>query len=351
MIRRSVLSLKFANQSKLDTVSLFLYEANRVLNLYVPILWKSKNTNKFQATPSVDTWLSARAKQCILKQAVEVVKSQRKKKKKTMPVVKSTTLTLDERFVSFRHSTEGLFDIWVHLQSLGSKVIINLPAKKHKHFNKFYEKGWTLKKACRIRETEKGILIDVFFEKEAPPVKKTGDSLGIDIGYKKLIATSQGTVFGEDLTRVYNKLGRKKQGSTNFLQVLKERDQLVSKSVKQLPLSRVNLVVVEALKNVKKGTKGVRSKQFNNRLSRWTYPKVLGKLQMLCEEQGIEVREINPAYTSQTCSQCGFVDKNSRKGEQFLCTKCGYLIDADYNASINILQRGIYSSPSKEALL
>jgi transposase len=34
------------------------------------------------------------------------------------------------------------------------------------------------------------------------------------------------------------------------------------------------------------------------------------------------------------------VDKSSRKGETFNCVSCNLEIDADYNASINILHRG-----------
>ena len=52
----------------------------------------------------------------------------------------------------------------------------------------------------------------------------------------------------------------------------------------------------------------------------------------------------NPSYTSQTCSKCGSIHKESRNGEDFICVECKYEIDADLNASINILHRGIYSS-------
>lgn len=244
-----------------------------------------------------------------------------------------------------------MFDLWIHLQSLGNKVILNVPTKRHMQFNKFTGSNWKLKNGGRIRSTDKGLFLDVFFEKDVPPLKTKGSSLGIDLGYKKLLACSDGSIFGEDLTKVYKKIGRKKQGSKAFKRSLVERDHMVNRSVKELPLTGIKNLVVEDLKNVKRGCKGKRTKDFNNRLSRWIYPKVLGKLQMLCEETGTGFTKVNPAYTSQTCSKCGFVDKNSRKGETFLCIKCGMKMDADTNASINILQRGAYSPPSREALL
>ena len=105
----------------------------------------------------------------------------------------------------------------------------------------------------------------------------------------------------------------------------------------------IKQVVVEALKNVKKNSKGRLRKSFNNKLQRWSYPNVLGKLESVCEVQGIEFTSVNPAYTSQTCSLCGHVDKKSRSGENFKCTRCQMSMDADINASKNILHLGVYS--------
>ena len=68
----------------------------------------------------------------------------------------------------------------------------------------------------------------------------------------------------------------------------------------------------------------------------------------MCEVNGIILEKVSPAYTSQTCFKCGNIDKNSRKGELYQCVNCGYKIDADYNASINIHNRGIYSSSAKK---
>ena len=60
-------------------------------------------------------------------------------------------------------------------------------------------------------------------------------------------------------------------------------------------------------------------------------------------ERGIELVKVSPSYTSQTCSRCKSIDKNSRQGEWYHCTTCGYEIDADLNGALNILQRGVYS--------
>ena len=49
---------------------------------------------------------------------------------------------------------------------------------------------------------------------------------------------------------------------------------------------------------------------------------------------------VDPSYTSQTCSKCGCIDRNNRKNQEtFSCIECGYKINADTNASINIKNR------------
>jgi putative transposase len=54
------------------------------------------------------------------------------------------------------------------------------------------------------------------------------------------------------------------------------------------------------------------------------------------------VIKVNPAYTSQTCSSCKLVDKNSRVSQsEFICTSCGHTENADINGSKNILDRAL----------
>lgn len=57
---------------------------------------------------------------------------------------------------------------------------------------------------------------------------------------------------------------------------------------------------------------------------------------------GSELMVVNPAYTSQTCSGCGYVSKENRKTQdKFLCVSCGHTENADTNAAKNILNKGL----------
>ena len=49
---------------------------------------------------------------------------------------------------------------------------------------------------------------------------------------------------------------------------------------------------------------------------------------------------VDPAYTSQTCAECGHVDKANRVSQAwFACRSCGFVDHADRNSSRNIRAR------------
>lgn len=51
---------------------------------------------------------------------------------------------------------------------------------------------------------------------------------------------------------------------------------------------------------------------------------------------------VNPAYTSRTCSKCGHCTKENRESQAvFQCQQCHTRMNADVNAAINILNRGV----------
>ncbi|OKY79053.1 MAG: IS605 OrfB-like transposable element containing RNAse H-like and Zn finger domain [Candidatus Methanohalarchaeum thermophilum] len=55
-------------------------------------------------------------------------------------------------------------------------------------------------------------------------------------------------------------------------------------------------------------------------------------------EYGIRVELINPVFSSETCSKCGYQSSTNRDKETgwFACNECGYEVDGDYNAVKNV---------------
>lgn len=105
-------------------------------------------------------------------------------------------------------------------------------------------------------------------------------------------------------------------------------------------------VVAFAVKNkcAKIQLEKLSSDGFNNRILRnWSYYELQSMIEYKAEREGIEVVYINPAYTSQTCSKCGYVDKENRESqERFACKSCGFELNADHNAAINIARSTDY---------
>ena len=63
-----------------------------------------------------------------------------------------------------------------------------------------------------------------------------------------------------------------------------------------------------------------------------------GLLVRLLEEKAPgRVEKVRAAYTSLRCSDCGWIDKNSRESQAgFCCTNCGFTCNADLNAAVNV---------------
>ena len=75
----------------------------------------------------------------------------------------------------------------------------------------------------------------------------------------------------------------------------------------------------------------------NTILRNWSYYELQQMIEYKADRLGIKVRYVNPAFTSQTCSRCGNIDKENRQTQEtFVCTKCGFKLNADHNAAINI---------------
>lgn len=77
-------------------------------------------------------------------------------------------------------------------------------------------------------------------------------------------------------------------------------------------------------------------------LKSWPYFDLQTKIEYKAKENGIDVIKINPRFTSQRCSKCGYISEANRPEQAiFQCKKCGFGINADWNAALNISIPGI----------
>lgn len=78
----------------------------------------------------------------------------------------------------------------------------------------------------------------------------------------------------------------------------------------------------------------------NEKLHKIPFGRLFDMIKYKSEEYGIEVEKVDEAYTSQTCSVCGIVEKNNRTYRGlYVCSRCGAVMNADINGAVNILKR------------
>lgn len=220
-------------------------------------------------------------------------------------------------------------------QGRHKSIKIKVPIKHHKQSNKFIKEGWNRKNTIQLKKIKGHFYIVYFWEKEDKVPLEIKRKIGIDVGYNKLISSSSNIHYGTNLKDIYIKISNKKQGSKSFKRALIERNDKINKSVKEFVKQEdFDIVYIENLI-------GLRNKK-GNKINRWSYSKVFNKLDQLSRTEGFLVETVDPKYTSQTCSSCGNIDKRSRNKEFYQCINCNLKIDADYNASINILRKGAY---------
>lgn len=345
MIRRSVLCLNNITNVKLDKVNDLVFEYKRYMQKIINIMWNHKFKGSYvdfiKLKVDVVTTLTERYKQCAIKQALGLVKSSRSLDG-SKPIIHNISLELDERFVEIQPG-ENSFDVWIKLSVLKGRPIL-IPAKKHFHFNKF--SGWKQLKSTRLRVNKRGLFLDVFFEQETPDIK-TGSVEGVDLGYNKLAVLSNGQILGPELKQMIQKYYHRK----NSHQIIGD---YINHELKKIDLTNISILIMEDLKNVKYKSK--LSRHTNRLLSHWAYRQALDKLGMIVEENRVRPCKYNPKYTSQVCNACfrklikagntyeealkGARKKSNRKNERYEC-RCGWKVDADYNASLNIRDFGL----------
>ncbi|BAB60065.1 hypothetical protein [Thermoplasma volcanium GSS1] len=85
----------------------------------------------------------------------------------------------------------------------------------------------------------------------------------------------------------------------------------------------------------KKKKKG-KEKKFRRELGSWSAVELEKFIEYKAEDAGKKVIYINPKYSPQKCSRCGYVSKENRHDSVFKCKNCGFELNADLNASRNI---------------
>ena len=199
---------------------------------------------------------------------------------------------------------------------------------------------------------------------EPVPAPGNGQAVGIDRGVAVSAALSTGELLHAPglsarertrLRRMQRKLARANRGSNRRGRVkhaiarLRARESDRRKDWAEKTSTdlarRFDVIRVEDLqiKNMTRSARGTRENPGRNvaqkaGLNRGILRSGWGLLVRRLEDKAPgRVEKVRPAFTSQRCSACGQVDRDSRESQAvFRCTACGFACHADVNAAINI---------------
>ena len=187
---------------------------------------------------------------------------------------------------------------------------------------------------------------------------KTNKVIGIDLGIKDFIVTSDNTTFPNiksirnnevKLKKLQRELSRKKIGSSNrnkarmkLAKFHKKLHNIKENYLHEVVNTLVNenqVICIEDL-NVNGMLKNHNLSKSIQELSLTDFKRILD---YKCDWYGRYLITIDRYYpSSKLCSCCGFKnDDLTLKDREWICPHCGQIHDRDYNASLNILREGL----------
>lgn len=182
------------------------------------------------------------------------------------------------------------------------------------------------------------------------------EAVGIDLGIQKFIVDSDGNRIEhpknvekaeERLKKEQRNLSRKEKGSNNYEKQRKKVARLHKRvgnrrmdflhKLSNAYVRKYDKIVLENL-NISEMVQGEMNSK-NTMDSAWR--TFIQLLLYKAESAGVEVVLVDPEDTSKECSRCGVKTEKELWQREHSCPSCGYETDRDYNASINILCKGL----------
>ena len=307
------------------------------------------------------------------KQAVTLTKLKKEEDTKWLKEVNSQTLqfalrSLDTAFLNFFRGNaqfpkfkskkhKNTFTIPQFGKIEGGKIIIpkfkdGIKIKLHREV-----KGKIGK--MNITKTPTGkYYVSIFTEQEVEKLPKTNKQVGIDLGLKDFVITSDNKKFknnrytkkyAKQLKKAQQHLSRKQKGSNGFekqkLKVAKIHEKIASCRLDTLHKVSIELVRNYDLISVEDlNVKGmIKNHKLSKHIADASWGNFVTLLQYKCDWYGKELVKVNRFYpSSKSCYDCGWINQELKLSDrEWTCNSCGVVHDRDENASRNILKEGL----------
>ena len=215
-------------------------------------------------------------------------------------------------------------------------------------------------KSATISQNPSGkYFVSILVETEYTSIESTGCMVGIDLGIKDLLITSDGEKFynirttkkyEDKLAKEQRRLSHKVKGSKNWnkqrIKVARIHEKIHNTRIDNLhkishKLVNENQVIVSenlAVSNM------VKNHNLAKAISDCGWYELTRQISYKSDWNNRQYIKINRFYaSSQTCNCCGYVNSNTKdlSVREWICPKCGAIHDRDINAAKNILNEGL----------
>lgn len=266
-----------------------------------------------------------------------------------------------DRFKSF---TFGMFGNGGGCKIVDRKLRLQYVGSIRIRWHRELPEGAKIKQAKILRDAGKWY---VFFSLElanAEPSQLT-ESVGIDVGLKSFVTTSDGERLGDsrtletvlpELRRRQRALSRCVRGSNRRQQVKQRVTRLHAKvrnvrldmhhKVARSLVNRYGVIAAESLTVANM----LRNRRLARRISDAAWGNFIGILVSKAEGAGCRVILVDAKNTSQQCSNCGEMVRKSLAVRVHKC-ECGCVLDRDENAAMNVLARATPKSRNGSVMI
>lgn len=364
MVKKAITHLKLeqANVGKLHRLDELAVEYMRVVQAYVDwlIAHTIRHPDKYADIPEQDvpTPLSDRWQRCAWQQACGIVQSWYAHGRKNPPILHNICIQANANVVAVEPSRTSTFDFWLRISTLEAGKPVRIPISLYRRAKELIAEFPKLCTGVTLNKRDGQWYATLVVERRSPRLKPPEVIIGVDIGMANIVTTSQGRCYGQISPQLRERVERsaaKRSRKQKLNACLKRKGQpavsLCDKRAESFVRNEIGRALNQMLNDLPDGAAvalerlSVKDMQFKSRqMNRVLRASQLGyvrdKLKFKLDERGIPYRSVQPAYSSQECSRCGFTfPMNRRSQDEFCCLWCGYTAKADENAASNIAKR------------
>jgi IS605 OrfB family transposase len=363
MVKKAITHLKLdrGNAGKLHTLDALATEHQRVVQAYVNwlIAHGARQPDKYANIPEAEipTPLSDRWQRCAWQQACGIVQSWYSNGRENPPVLRNVCIQANTNVVVIEPSKTHQFDYWLRVSTLKKGQPVRIPIRLYENAK---ERLAQFPKRCSgvTLNRQEGVWYATFVVERRRPKPPSTRVVGVDIGMVCMVSTSEGKRYGQvspELRRRIEGANTKRRRKQKLNACLRRKGKpavsLCDHKAEAFARNEIGQALNRMLRELPEGASvalerlsvkdmRLKSRQMNRTLRASQLGYLRDKLKYKLDECSIRYRSVQPAYSSQQCSQCGFTfPMNRRSQAEFHCLWCGYAANADVNAARVIAER------------